>query len=164
MVAPLPGHLGCGLALFVADFEVAEGPRELASIGHFVVASGVDEWGIPTFVSDVGVALIFDEQHHDLREAIHGRRVQRSPPIPILPIDWCPLRNESLGFCRLHIFTGLIKYLVGVQSAFQSLVSTCARAAGAVSNLCFGTRSRKAAHAGGIAYLSKLITFRMALA
>ena len=80
--------------------------------------------------------------------------------IPTLtpPIDRCPLRNESLGFCRLSIMTGPIKFLVDVQSAFQGRVSACGPAASAASYLCFGTRSRRAARAGGNAYLSKLGT------
>ena len=63
----------------------------------------------------------------------------------ILPIDLCPPRNESLGFCRLSTPTGLIKFLVDVQSALQGSVSACGPAASAASYLCLGTRSRRAA-------------------
>ena len=89
--------------------------------------------------------------------AIAGRQVQWSPPIPILPIDRCPLRNESFGFCRFSMITGIIKFLVDVQSAFQGIVSASGRAASAASYLCFGTRKRRAARAGGNAYHSKPI-------
>ena len=89
--------------------------------------------------------------------AKEGRPVQRSKPSRILPIDRCPLRNESLGFCRPSIFTGNQKFLVDVQSAFQGRVSACGPAASAASYLCFGTRSRRAARAGGNAYISRLI-------
>ena len=47
VAALLLGHLGRGLALFVGDFEVTEGPCEFASNGHTVAPSGEDERGIP---------------------------------------------------------------------------------------------------------------------
>ena len=77
--------------------------------------------------------------------AIEGRPVQRSPPVQILPFDRCPLRNESLGFCRLSPTTGIKKFLVDVQNAFQCAVSACSRTTSAASYLCNGTRSRGAA-------------------
>ena len=159
VVALLLGHIGRGLAPSVGDFEVAEGPCEFASNGHTVAPSGEDERGIPIVVCNVRVALHLEEQYHDLRVAIVARPVQRRLPsiFFILPIDRCPLRNESLGFCRISIFTGIIKFLVDVQSAFQGRVSACGPAASAASYLCFGTRSRRAARAGGNAYMSKPI-------
>ena len=86
--------------------------------------------------------------------AIAGRQVQRSPPIPILPLDRCPLRNESLGFCRLSITTGIQKFLADAQSALQDAVSAWSRAASAASYLSFATRSRH-----GATHHSQLIDF-----
>ena len=51
-----------------------------------------------------------------------------------------------------------MKFLANVQSALQGRVSASGRVAGAASYLCLGTRSRRAARAGGNAYLFKLVS------
>ena len=137
--------LGRGLALLVTDCDITACFHKCANSVHIVVISGDDERGIPLLVSDVNIALIPEEQHHDLRVfecLMKGRPVQRSHPTPFLPIDRCPVRNESLGFCLLRVLTGIIKCLVDVQSTSQGAVSACSRATSAASYLCFGTRSR----------------------
>ena len=119
---------------------------------------------MPDRVSDIRIALILEEQHHDLRVAIEGRQVQRGRPMLIpLPLEWRSLGNESLGFCRLSTSTSLNKCLVDVQSALQVRVSAKFRAASAASHFRFETRSRRTARGGGNAYLSEPITFRMML-
>ena len=145
MVAPLPGPLGRGHVVVGTDCGVGTCFHKNAHNVHRVPVSGMDEWGFPPRVSDINIALILEEQHHDLRLVMDNRRVERSRPTKQLPIDRCPLRNESLGSCRLSIFTGPIKFLVDVQSALQGSVSACGPAASAASYLCLGTRSRRAA-------------------
>ena len=155
VVAHLLGPLGRGLVPIATDCDITTCFHKCANSVHMVVFGGRDERGIPVHGSDIHIALILEEQYHDLRVAMPGRSVQRSIPIPSLPIDRCPPRNESLGFCRLSTPTGLIKFLVVAQSAFQGRVSACGPAASAASYLCFGTRSRRAARAGGNAYQSE---------
>ena len=123
VVAPLLGPLGRGHVPPATDCDITACFHKCANNVHLVVDSGIDEWGIPVLGSDIQIAFILEEQYHDLRVAIAGRQVQRSIPILIiLPIDRCPLRNESLGSCRLSMFTGTPKFLVDVQSALQCVV------------------------------------------
>ena len=86
--------------------------------------------------------------------------MQRSLPILILPIDRCPLRNESLGLCRLSIITGTQKSLVDVRRALQGKVSVCSHGAGVASYLCLLSRLRRAAT---LTIASTLISFSLGL-
>ncbi len=116
------GPLGRGLVIFVTDCDITACFHKCANGVHLVVFSGQDERGIPATVNDIHIALIFDEQHHDIRVAIGGRPVQRMRLKHIIKNrnERRPPRNESLGFCRLPTRTGIGKFLVDVQSAFMA--------------------------------------------
>ena len=62
----------------------------------------------------------------------------------VLPIDRCPLRNESLGFCRLSVPTGSTKSLADAQSTLRGWVSVRSHGAGVASYLCLLSRLRQA--------------------
>ena len=102
----------CSLA---TDCDITACFHKCANSVHLVVVSGQDERGIPLLVTFR--LHLFEEQHHDLRVATGTPRAAELP-ILILPIDRCPLRNESLASAVLPSRQA-IKFLVMCKAHFR---------------------------------------------